>query len=122
MNKTVYNRAFEYIKAHPEEWDQGCWTVEAFQENNEGCGTACCIAGRVALMSGKPFDQKAPGVPSVKELAQAELEITPREANWLFAQDRTFPNLALVYRLGSVSRAIVQLEGRVVPSSDSEEA
>lgn len=41
---------YQYIKAHPEEWDQGVYAKRT------ACGTAYCIAGHAAVRAGwKPL-------------------------------------------------------------------
>lgn len=38
--------ALAHIEAHPKEWDQRFWI------RRTECGTACCLAGTVALLAG----------------------------------------------------------------------
>lgn len=40
--------AIAYIEAHPEEHEQAYW----FHRTDEGCGTAACLAGTLALLDG----------------------------------------------------------------------
>lgn len=62
---TRIQNALDYIHTHPDEWDQGSWIV-FIDENGDttgyveesdlpACGTAACLAGRIALQSGAPF-------------------------------------------------------------------
>lgn len=45
----LLRRALVHITEHPDEWDQGMWLPEGVGPK---CGTACCIAGHIALMTG----------------------------------------------------------------------
>lgn len=42
----LLRKALDHITAHPEEWRQSWWVSKT------DCGTACCLAGHVALMTG----------------------------------------------------------------------
>lgn len=64
-------RALDHITDHPEEWDQGAWlkwinadglTTDSWDEvSSGGCGTACCLAGRIVLNEpGVEFVRAAP--------------------------------------------------------------
>lgn len=54
-------KALDYITAHPEDWDQGDWLHLVTPEGKElyalnepapaGCGSAGCLAGRIAIQS-----------------------------------------------------------------------
>ena len=50
MNIELLDRALAYIDKHPEEWDQRTWD----------CGTAACIAGHTARLSGESLPVMAP--------------------------------------------------------------
>src|SRR6478609_9322821 len=52
-NLPLLRKVLAYIDAHPDEWDQFSWGV---QTQAWPCGTAFCIAGHAAVMSGaKPI-------------------------------------------------------------------
>ncbi len=79
MNVKLLTKVRDYIKDHPEEYDQGNW-----------CGTERCIAGHAVILSGK-FDPKdidikygrAKGQP-IREVAQRLLDLDQRQAGRLF--------------------------------------
>lgn len=53
MSIAQLRTALEYIKAHPDEWDQSTWF----------CGTTACLAGHIALLDGwEPTDDYQPGL------------------------------------------------------------
>ena len=71
MNKEPAYRALDYIKSHPEKWDQDNY-----------CGTACCIAGHVVLLEDGEFPVGRDGKPSewhTRERAAKILKLTSKD-------------------------------------------
>lgn len=62
-------RALDHITLHPEEWDQSSWLrfIDANEEHVTGwdevqaggCGTICCLAGRLVLNEGVTWSQSS---------------------------------------------------------------
>lgn len=48
-NLPLLRKVLDHIDAHPDEWNQNEWGI---QTERSSCGTAFCIAGHVAVMSG----------------------------------------------------------------------
>lgn len=95
------------------DWDQSVWAETEFKtepvavKNEEGhltgyvsddfCGTACCLAGSVAIRRGKPLWQKQPNGnygacwmstgDTVEEFAAKQLGLTWREARIMFDEN-----------------------------------
>lgn len=46
VNVALLQKALDFITEHPEQWHQGDWMTRT------SCGTACCLAGTIALMEG----------------------------------------------------------------------
>lgn len=46
VNAPLLRKVLEHITEHPDEWFQGMWAKRS------ACGTACCVAGHVAVMTG----------------------------------------------------------------------
>lgn len=101
--------ALDHITLHPEEWDQSTW-LRFFDENGEsviswaryqagGCGTACCLAGRIVLDAGAEVTKYnddyyyAPGaVPYLTDnhvLYRGELRVIPALATDLLTGERS---------------------------------
>jgi hypothetical protein len=51
--KWVASEAAKMEEGLPSEWHQGVWFDQGIGEER-GCGTACCVAGRIALWDGRP--------------------------------------------------------------------
>jgi hypothetical protein len=95
-------------RGEPSEWDQGSWIT---RQRSVPCGTACCIAGKVALddgleprISGRSweavhdFDSTSTVLLdgerlSVPEYAQVALGLDRYQANELFAGGNTIEDL-----------------------------
>lgn len=95
MNRELLTRAIQYIKAHPEEWDQ-----RSFEDPSarRGCGTAFCLAHHVCeeagerptvniydidVLYGEAYENTVPG------MAERLLEISDEQGTWLFDSNRT---------------------------------
>jgi hypothetical protein len=50
VNEDLLRRVLTYITEHPDEHDQAVWAAR------RDCGTACCVAGHVVVMSGYELD------------------------------------------------------------------
>lgn len=110
------------------EWNQGNWMVstaglydysekvyEAFRQG-AACGTACCIAGKVALDDGwHPAMTRGLGGFAYRDGERADvfdigrdlLGLTNEQANWLFAGGNT------IYNLYSIANQIT--DGEIQP-------
>lgn len=84
----------------PSEWDQNVWGRKAPTD----CGTACCIAGRQALLDGGKFvmtnfphvtTARMPGgrVVDVSDYATGRLGLTTEQAEVLFESDNDLDDL-----------------------------
>jgi hypothetical protein len=76
-----YRAVVEYIKAHPEEYNQKSW--------HSSCGTTACFAGRAQIMSGK-----APDKDTTRRDAKIWLGLTKNEADYLFDGNQLFDVIA----------------------------
>jgi hypothetical protein len=96
-NLPLLRKVLDHIDAHPEEWEQGSWAI---QSSRYSCGTAYCLAGHVAVMTGHEpaWDSIAQGEfyadhttadACIGDVAQAELGITTEEADALFQADNS---------------------------------
>lgn len=99
MNLDLFNRVLAHIKAHPEEWDQEKYTPHI-------CGSACCFAGHAVLLSGGtiPTDYERANYTkypeSVPRQAQALLDLTDEQTDWLFDCERTLEDFEAVAEHG----------------------
>lgn len=66
MNRPLFKKALDHIKANPEEWDQGTY-----------CGVPCCFAAHVNRING--FDNDALQHPWVVAGGKAKAERITRE-------------------------------------------
>lgn len=46
LNIDLLEEVYDHIEAHPEQWDQGTWALEA------PCGTSMCFAGTTVFLKG----------------------------------------------------------------------
>lgn len=57
LNIDLLNKALAVIEQRPANWDQGTWISRDSKKvpsaEDEWCGTTCCLAGHVALLSGE---------------------------------------------------------------------
>lgn len=95
------DRALKWIDENPNLHDQRIWFEQA------ECGTACCLAGTVAMLNGwqpvfgtEGVDQRVTGVVTdgtlyrpVQEVAQELLRIDRYDANHLFCSGNTVERL-----------------------------
>jgi hypothetical protein len=86
--------AVNHILDHPEQWDQRHWH----------CGTTHCFAGTCQVLAGRPADPDSCSA-EVREL----LGLTPHEARWLFAADRT---LGQIHGFVAIMLAEADRDGR----------
>jgi len=87
------------LRGLPSEWDQSVWG----RTDSKGCGTACCIAGRQALLDGGQFvpgrwsvtAARMPGgrVVDISEYAGNRLGLTETQAEALFSEDNSLTDL-----------------------------
>jgi len=98
VNVPLLRKALEHITAHPEEWDQTQWAQQT------SCGTACCVAGHVALMTGHEIDFGRVDVYSemvthtttgryIEDVARYELGLTSDQSRILFDEMNRLPTL-----------------------------
>lgn len=92
--------ALEYVRAHPERWDQGEW----FRRDTTSCGTTMCLAGVGAHLAGyEPAWESddtayevylAGQLPhNVYDVATALFGLTYAEADELFFDSNTLEDL-----------------------------
>jgi len=130
INVPLLRKALEDVTAHPEEWNQGGWAVRLLQGKDGAplsvsksrlvwvtevelagsaqptqCGTACCLAGNVAIkqLGGKPLFEEGyfntgkvelNGVKQfIRDAAQQHLGLMPNQADELFRSDNTLYRL-----------------------------
>lgn len=94
INFDLLDRVLEWIEFEQEEgvtdlfWDQNVWITS---EAENSCGTACCVAGYIALSSGEYISRNldlvypahGPAV-SISEFAKKKLGLTDFKAELLF--------------------------------------
>lgn len=103
INKELLLETLQYIEEHPEKWNQKHWVPE--------CGTACCFAGRAALLAGAtyPLWMRNAGrtatmvlpygaIVSVSDYAAGKLGIDSKDADKLFDAKNTLEDLNLVVK------------------------
>lgn len=115
MNLEHFKQVLDYIKTHPEKWNQKYWNPLSAREHDE-CGTAYCIAGhaqRMYLNSVMP-SAKLTRSPYVTILhAYKFLEISAAADGsypWLFSGLRTMADFeeVAVGRLDEYGKHIIQ--------------
>jgi hypothetical protein len=80
------------------------------------CRTSCCIAGDIYLEhSGKLIARKAPSTFEVSEFARQYLDLTERQADWLFCGEFTDNVLAAITRemAADAIDLLIACEGRI---------
>ena len=78
VNTELLKRVVNHIIEHPETWDQRRWH----------CGTSHCVAGHCQIMAGKP-----PTDEGAADDAREALGLDWDDAAWLFAPERTLPEI-----------------------------
>lgn len=80
MNIKLLKQVRDYIKTHPDKYDQGKW-----------CGTACCVAGTAAFLSGQLSARKVrsaerfgPVACEMRDVARKALRLSQEKADRLF--------------------------------------
>lgn len=100
INVPLLQKVLDHITAHPDEHRQDNWA----RRDLNGCGTACCVAGWAALMSGHELQWKEYGGcgdphccpiqadaatttsgQTIEAVATEELGLTHAQADRLFA-------------------------------------
>lgn len=96
VNVPLLRQTLDYIKTHPQEWDQEVWRWVT------DCGTVACFAGTACRLNGDTFgdldcvdlvilpDGK---VQEIKGRARDILGLTIGEADGLFAAENTLETL-----------------------------
>lgn len=94
INAPLLRKVLDHITAHPEEWDQTDWA------SMTSCGTACCVAGHAAVMTGHTPDFRGYGSTHVTsdgryicDVAREELRLEHWQADDLFAVCYTLKDL-----------------------------
>lgn len=107
MNRELFSKILDRIKADPETWNQKAWACR-----KPDCGTAYCFAGHIAADmgfrvkdTGGCFDRDGHYAGYVADIAREALDITEDEDEWLFAQSRTLADFERVREFGSVEAA-----------------
>lgn len=116
VNEELLRETLEYIKTHPQQWNQGVWFVWTNDvgetvldslnikvEEQNSCGSAFCFAGHAALRSnfpGPPKDNSRAWraevdgqTYEVSEYAKEKLGITWPQASALFYAGNTLADL-----------------------------
>lgn len=96
INVPLLDKVLSHLIAHPDEWQQQSWA------RRSACGTAYCVAGHVAVMTGHDVDWGhdtfgSPALTTAGELipvvAQRELGLTDVQRSLLFAGTNTLGDL-----------------------------
>lgn len=98
VNAALLRQTLDYIKTHPEQWEQSTWRAE------ELCGTVACFAGWACALNGDMFDPSewdlvltdANGKPvdsMIERRAEEILGLTEDQADDLFGAYRTLDEL-----------------------------
>jgi hypothetical protein len=95
INVPLLTRVLDHITVNPKEWEQANWAVKT------SCGTACCVAGHAAVMTGHTPDfSRGYGRTDmtsdgrlIYEVAQQELGLGADQADAMFAQENTLHDL-----------------------------
>jgi hypothetical protein len=103
INFPLLWKVYDHIVAHPDEWMQRQWAVKT---TTSSCGTAFCVAGHAAVMTGHTiaWDDDlvltayvvAPGtLPdlTIENVAKRELGLTSDEADVLFRATNTLEDI-----------------------------
>lgn len=111
MNIKLFREVVDYIKDHPEEWDQAHW-----------CGSSCCIAGHTIRMFGTeeerklthestiqaiPYNQIEKVCTMVQARATELLDLNRYQQVWLFHSGRTIRDFEAVEREGTVTEDMI---------------
>jgi hypothetical protein len=102
VNVPLLQQVLDHITDQPARWDQGVW-----------CGTACCLAGHAAQLSGwepvpgvdDPLVRKGKRVAPVPTVARNLLGLSGREGDLLFDGSnklRDLWNLAAAFTEGQI--------------------
>lgn len=79
MKIAIYQKALRHIEAHPELWNQENW-----------CGTACCIAGHIVKNEGYNAESLGGHTPYIVTML---LKIETKEAAYIFSPLNTLEDL-----------------------------
>lgn len=102
INTPLLRKTLEHITLNRSEWNQHVWFGFA---SSSHCGTAGCLAGHAAVLSGVPLAYTYSrhgnvGVPVMSQdglplsaVAYRELGLTPSEADLLFYSHNSLENL-----------------------------
>ncbi len=82
-NDELIDKVIDYIREHPEEWNQDVWGFKA------PCGTEACFAGHALLLSGYTFehgfrDPEGCSIWGVPDTARELLGVTDDQSRLLF--------------------------------------
>lgn len=96
VNVPLLRQTLDYIKTHPQEWDQEVW------RQVRPCGTVACFAGWACALNGDRFnpddwdfvitDESGVSFP-IEDRAREILGLTIGDADWLFDGGNTLDDL-----------------------------
>jgi hypothetical protein len=85
-------RAFEHVKAHPEEWDQHQWH----------CGTVACLGGWMDVLLNLPYYGDANGTANTISTIAARVHIFDIDGDSLFYAGNSLDDLEQMLQTATV--------------------